>query len=142
MILRRGAIVEMGETQKVFGNPQHSYTQSLLTAVPQLHRTWERTDVAALVGGRPPMGPPMVRPPTRCKQPRSSRPAKWRKWPPTWVKTSSPPRTRALFEGLGQAARAVKVRCGPAWSSAEPDGHPRLAVGASRAAANKTRAEA
>ncbi len=40
VILREGAIVEMGETQKVFGNPQHSYTQSLLTAVPQLHRRW------------------------------------------------------------------------------------------------------
>ena len=24
----------------MFGNPQHSYTQSLLTAVPQLHRRW------------------------------------------------------------------------------------------------------
>jgi ABC-type oligopeptide transport system ATPase subunit len=40
VILREGAIVEMGDTQKVFGNPQHSYTQSLLTAVPQLHRRW------------------------------------------------------------------------------------------------------
>jgi len=42
VILREGAIVEMGETQKVFGNPRHSYTQSLLTAVPQLHRRWDR----------------------------------------------------------------------------------------------------
>ena len=42
VILRDGAIVEMGETQKVFGNPRHSYTQSLLTAVPQLHRRWDR----------------------------------------------------------------------------------------------------
>jgi ABC-type oligopeptide transport system ATPase subunit len=40
VILRGGAIVEMGETRKVFGNPQHSYTQSLLTAVPQLHKRW------------------------------------------------------------------------------------------------------
>ncbi len=40
VILREGAIVEMGDTKKVFGNPQHSYTQSLLTAVPQLHRRW------------------------------------------------------------------------------------------------------
>ena len=51
VILRDGAIVEMGDTQKVFGNPQHSYTQSLLTAVPQLHRRW------ASAGGRPPAAP-------------------------------------------------------------------------------------
>jgi peptide/nickel transport system ATP-binding protein len=55
VILREGAIVEMGDTQKVFGNPQHSYTQSLLTAVPQLHRRWagggERAPVAVAVNG-------------------------------------------------------------------------------------------
>jgi ABC-type oligopeptide transport system ATPase subunit len=41
LILRRGEIVEMGATAKVFGNPQHAYTQMLLAAVPQLHRKWE-----------------------------------------------------------------------------------------------------
>ncbi len=54
VILREGAIVEMGETKKVFGNPQHSYTQSLLTAVPQLHRRWgagERAPAAVAVNG-------------------------------------------------------------------------------------------
>ena len=54
VILRDGAIVEMGETQKVFGNPQHSYTQSLLTAVPQLHRRWgssERAPAGVAVNG-------------------------------------------------------------------------------------------
>ena len=40
VILRRGVIVEMGATAKVFGNPQHSYTQMLLASVPQLHRKW------------------------------------------------------------------------------------------------------
>ena len=40
VILRNGAIVEMGDTTKVFGNPQHKYTKSLLTAVPQLHKKW------------------------------------------------------------------------------------------------------
>ena len=40
MILRRGVIVEMGATEKVFGNPQHPYTQMLLASVPQLHRKW------------------------------------------------------------------------------------------------------
>ena len=55
VILREGAIVEMGDTQKVFGNPQHSYTQSLLTAVPQLHRRWagggERAPASVAVNG-------------------------------------------------------------------------------------------
>lgn len=37
VILRHGAIVEMGDTPKVFGDPQHPYTKSLLTAVPHLH---------------------------------------------------------------------------------------------------------
>jgi peptide/nickel transport system ATP-binding protein len=40
VILRRGAIVEMGATEKVFGNPCHPYTQQLLASVPQLHRQW------------------------------------------------------------------------------------------------------
>jgi ABC-type oligopeptide transport system ATPase subunit len=41
VILRRGVIVEMGATAKVFGNPQHAYTRMLLASVPQLHRKWE-----------------------------------------------------------------------------------------------------
>ncbi|MGO9148695.1 MAG: ABC transporter ATP-binding protein [Acidimicrobiales bacterium] len=41
IILRRGAVVEMGATPKVFDNPQHEYTRMLLTAVPQLHKKWE-----------------------------------------------------------------------------------------------------
>ncbi len=44
VILRRGLIVEMGATAKVFGNPQHPYTQMLLASVPQLHRKWEEFD--------------------------------------------------------------------------------------------------
>ena len=41
VILRRGVIVEMGATEKVFGNPQHAYTRMLLASVPQLHRKWD-----------------------------------------------------------------------------------------------------
>ena len=41
IILRHGAIVEMGATQKIFGNPQHDYTKILLTAVPELHKKWQ-----------------------------------------------------------------------------------------------------
>ena len=41
VILRHGAIVEMGDTVKVFGNPRHPYTRNLLTAVPELHKKWQ-----------------------------------------------------------------------------------------------------
>jgi peptide/nickel transport system ATP-binding protein len=41
MILRRGRVVELGPTEKVFGDPRHPYTQSLLASVPQLHVKWE-----------------------------------------------------------------------------------------------------
>ncbi len=43
IILRHGAIVEMGATEKVFGNPQHDYTRMLLSAVPELHKKWQHT---------------------------------------------------------------------------------------------------
>jgi ABC-type oligopeptide transport system ATPase subunit len=43
IILRHGAIVEMGATEKVFGNPQHDYTKMLLSAVPELHKKWQHT---------------------------------------------------------------------------------------------------
>jgi peptide/nickel transport system ATP-binding protein len=57
VILRYGAVVEMGDTEKVFGNPQHSYTRHLLTAVPQLHRKWQAADddrrAAGVANGSP-----------------------------------------------------------------------------------------
>jgi peptide/nickel transport system ATP-binding protein len=43
IILRHGAIVEMGATEKVFGSPQHDYTRMLLSAVPELHKKWQHT---------------------------------------------------------------------------------------------------
>jgi peptide/nickel transport system ATP-binding protein len=33
-------VVEMGATEKVFGNPLHPYTKMLLGSVPQLHDKW------------------------------------------------------------------------------------------------------
>ena len=45
VILRRGAIVEMGDTVEIFGHPQHPYTKNLLAAVPELHKKW-RTPAA------------------------------------------------------------------------------------------------
>jgi ABC-type microcin C transport system duplicated ATPase subunit YejF len=41
IILRHGAIVEMGATDRIFGSPQHDYTKMLLTAVPELHKKWQ-----------------------------------------------------------------------------------------------------
>jgi ABC-type oligopeptide transport system ATPase subunit len=43
IILRHGAIAEMGATEKVFGNPQHDYTRMLLSAVPELHKKWQHS---------------------------------------------------------------------------------------------------
>ncbi|MFF0309964.1 ABC transporter ATP-binding protein [Streptosporangium sp. NPDC004379] len=41
VVLRHGTVVEMGTTDKVFGNPMHPYTRQLLSAVPRLHDPWE-----------------------------------------------------------------------------------------------------
>jgi len=58
IILRHGAIVEMGATEKIFGNPQHEYTKMLLTAVPELHKKWAHEPLAAVsaVNGSTPDG--------------------------------------------------------------------------------------
>ena len=47
VILRRGRIVEMGATAKVFGSPIHPYTRMLLASVPHLHDRWGKDGVAA-----------------------------------------------------------------------------------------------
>jgi peptide/nickel transport system ATP-binding protein len=41
VILRRGAVVERGATEKVFGAPRHPYTRTLLASVPRLGTRWE-----------------------------------------------------------------------------------------------------
>jgi ABC-type oligopeptide transport system ATPase subunit len=48
IILRHGAIAEMGATEKIFGSPQHEYTKMLLTAVPELHKKWAHEPLAAV----------------------------------------------------------------------------------------------
>ena len=40
----RGEVVEEGSTERIFGQPQHPYTQALLASVPQLHRKWDRDE--------------------------------------------------------------------------------------------------
>jgi peptide/nickel transport system ATP-binding protein len=44
VILRRGTIVEMGATEKVFGNPRHPYTKMLIASVPHLHKKWDQVE--------------------------------------------------------------------------------------------------
>jgi ABC-type oligopeptide transport system ATPase subunit len=46
VVLRKGSVVEMGLTDKVFGGPLHPYTRELLSAVPRLHEEW--ADAAAV----------------------------------------------------------------------------------------------
>lgn len=48
IILQKGAIVEMGATDRVFGDPQHAYTRSLLNAVPHLHERWSEAELKDL----------------------------------------------------------------------------------------------
>jgi peptide/nickel transport system ATP-binding protein len=54
VILRRGKVVEMGRTEKVFGRPAHPYTKMLLASVPQLHERWhgERSAAADLAAAQ------------------------------------------------------------------------------------------
>ena len=40
VILRHGRVVERGATEKVFGNPMHPYTRTLLASVPRLDEKW------------------------------------------------------------------------------------------------------
>jgi peptide/nickel transport system ATP-binding protein len=42
VILYRGCIVEMGVTEKIFGNPLHPYTQMLIASVPRLDQKWDQ----------------------------------------------------------------------------------------------------
>jgi ABC-type oligopeptide transport system ATPase subunit len=44
IILRRGSVVEIGATARVFANPVHPYTKTLLASVPQLHSKWGKRD--------------------------------------------------------------------------------------------------
>ena len=44
VILRRGEVVEMGATEKVFSHPTHPYTRLLVSSVPQLHKKWAQIE--------------------------------------------------------------------------------------------------
>lgn len=44
VILYRGAIVEMGDTARIFDNPLHPYTKMLMASVPRLDSMWAARD--------------------------------------------------------------------------------------------------
>ena len=58
IILRRGRVVEMGDTEKVFHDPKHPYTRMLMASVPRLDRKWDAAELSELqveldAGGAP-----------------------------------------------------------------------------------------
>lgn len=44
-VMYLGKIVEIGDTEEILGNPQHPYTQALLSAVPVPDPSYQRTEV-------------------------------------------------------------------------------------------------
>ncbi len=52
-VMYRGKIVEIGEAEKVYKNPQHPYTRALLSAVPQPDPRGDRADRIHLQGDIP-----------------------------------------------------------------------------------------
>ncbi len=44
VILYRGQVMEMGQTEKLFQDPQHPYTQMLMACVPRLGEPWEQVE--------------------------------------------------------------------------------------------------
>ena len=93
VVMRRGEMVEMGPTDKVFGNPQHPYSRTLVAAVPRLHQRWRDLDVEADATVRARSSPARVRA-TSPRPPRWTEPEA-RSWsPPGWSRsrptTSSP----------------------------------------------------
>jgi len=45
IILYRGSVVEMGNTEKVYSNSLHPYTKMLMASVPRLDKKWEDVEV-------------------------------------------------------------------------------------------------
>jgi len=45
IILYRGTIVEMGETDKIYYRPLHPYTKMLMASVPRLDKKWEEVKI-------------------------------------------------------------------------------------------------
>ncbi|HXW78574.1 MAG TPA: ATP-binding cassette domain-containing protein [Acidimicrobiales bacterium] len=112
VILRDGVVLEMGLTPKVFGDPQHSYTRRLLTAVPQLHRKWEQ--VGALT--------PLSTAPVNGSAQRSSTPHAPSSVPvATTVAGPEGPASSHYPAGEGESKRYSKSSVYPGRKAGQPD---------------------
>jgi len=60
-IMYAGKIVEIGDSEKVYYEPAHPYTQKLLAAIPRLHEDVERLE---FIPGQPPN---LINPPKGCR---------------------------------------------------------------------------
>jgi peptide/nickel transport system ATP-binding protein len=47
-VMSQGTIVEQGDRDEIFNNPQHAYTRTLLAAVPRINPEWEQRRAATL----------------------------------------------------------------------------------------------
>ncbi|HIH73487.1 MAG: Oligopeptide/dipeptide ABC transporter ATP-binding protein [Thermococcales archaeon 44_46] len=60
-IMYAGKIVEIGDSEKIYYEPAHPYTQKLLAAIPRLHEDVERLE---FIPGQPPN---LIHPPSGCR---------------------------------------------------------------------------
>ncbi|ASJ08290.1 dipeptide/oligopeptide/nickel ABC transporter ATP-binding protein [Thermococcus siculi] len=60
-IMYAGKIVEIGDSEKIYYEPAHPYTQKLLSAIPRLHEDIDRLE---FIPGQPPN---LINPPKGCR---------------------------------------------------------------------------
>ncbi|NJE54536.1 ABC transporter ATP-binding protein [Thermococcus sp. 21S9] len=60
-IMYAGKIIEIGDSEKIYYEPAHPYTQKLLAAIPRLHEDVERLE---FIPGQPPN---LINPPKGCR---------------------------------------------------------------------------
>lgn len=60
-IMYAGKIVEIGDSEKIYYEPAHPYTQKLLASIPRLHEDVERLE---FIPGQPPN---LIHPPSGCR---------------------------------------------------------------------------